>query len=411
VRDAFGAGFNETPWSETLRADFVKWRSSPKVYDGDDLPRWLDSMTYEELLVKHLGLDPAVARYADPILAGAAGGLGSDVISAQCAGQIGLPGTTNGRGGRIPSHKLSDTLGFISSFPGGNDGIMRHALKKLVPDAIAGQDFAGVLNGRVRFETLDRSTNPTRIRLGATVVRVTNLPNGSVEVVYHQGGRLHRTMAGAVVMANGAWTSQYIVADTPDSYRDAFTDFVRAPMLVVNVALKRWRFMYDLGLTAASYRDQLGFSCNIRQSMIVGDYRPALDPDKPTILTFYIPFERPGSPIKAQAAAARTEMLGTSYRDYERKIREQLVRLFGRAGFDPRADIGGVVLNRWGHAYVCPAPGFYFGRNGKPAAPDVLRQPIGHIAFANSELNGHQNWVDATGEGKRAVDQLLATPK
>jgi spermidine dehydrogenase len=408
VRDAFGAGFDDTPWPAKLRDDFRRWRSSPKVYDGNDLARWFDGMTYEELLVTHLGLDPAVARYADPILAGAAGGLGSDVISAQCAAQIGLPGTANGRaGGRAASHKLADTLPFGSSFPGGNDGIMRHVLKKLVPDAIAGQEFAGVLNGRVRFEALDRPSNPTRIRLGATVVRVTNMPNNSVEVVYHHGGKLHRTVGSGAVMANGAWTSQYIVADVPDSYRDAFTDFVRAPMLVVNVALKRWRPMYDLGITAASYRDQFGFSCNLRQSMVVGDYRPPLHPDRPTILTFYIPFERPGTPIKPQAAAARTEMLGTSYRDYELKIREQLVRLFGRAGFDPRADIAGVILNRWGHAYVCPAPGFYFGRNGKPAAPEVLRQPIGRVAFANSELNGHQNWRDATGEGKRAVEQLL----
>jgi spermidine dehydrogenase len=178
-------------------------------------------------------------------------------------------------------------------------------------------------------------------------------------------------------------------------------------MLVVNVALRRWRFMYDLGITAASYRDQFGFSCNLRQSMVVGDYRPQLHPDKPTILTFYIPFEKPGTPIKPQAAAARTEMLATSYRDYERRIREQLVRLFGRAGFNPRDDIAGIILNRWGHAYVCPAPGFYFGRSGKPAAPDVLRQKVGRIAFANAELNGHQNWVDATGEGKRAAEQLV----
>ena len=406
VRDAFGAGFDDTPWSEKLRADFLRWRSSPRIYEGDDLARWLDSMTYEDLLVRQLGLDRAVARYADPILAGAAGGLGSDVISAQCAAQIGLPGTANGPGGRVSSHKLADTLGFISSFPGGNDGIMRHVLKKLVPDAIDGEGFAGVLNGRIRFDALDRPANPTRVRLGATVVRVTNLPNGSVDVVYHRGGKLHRAVGGGAVMANGAWTSQYIVADLPDAYRDAFTDFVRAPMLVVNVALRRWRFMYDLGLTAASYRDLFGFSCNIRQSMVVGDYRPPLHPDKPTILTFYIPFERPGSSIKTQAAAARTEMLAAAYRDYEVRIREQLVRLFARAGFDPRSDIAGIVLNRWGHAYVCPAPGFYFGRNGKPAAPDVLRQPIGRIAFANSELNGHQNWLDATGEGKRAVEQL-----
>ena len=407
VRDAFGAGFDETPWSPQLRADFRRWRENPKVYDGTDLARWLDSMTYEELLVRHLGLDSAVARYADPILAGAAGGLGSDVISAQCAAQIGLPGTTNGRGGARGSHKLADMLPFASAFPGGNDGIMRHALKKLVPDAIAGEAFAGILNGRIRFEALDRRTNPTRIRLGATVVRVTNLAGNAVEVVYEKGGRLSKAVGAGVVMANGAWSSQYIVADVPGGYREAFADFVRAPMLVVNVALRRWRPMYELGITAASYRDRFGFSCNLRQSMVVGDYRPPLDPDKPTILTFYVPFERPGTPIKPQAVAARTEMLATSYRDYEMRIREQLVRLFGRAGFDPRADIAGVILNRWGHAYVCPAPGFYFGRNGKPAAPDVLRTPVGRVAFANAELNGHQNWRDATGEGKRAVEQLL----
>jgi spermidine dehydrogenase len=284
---------------------------------------------------------------------------------------------------------------------------MRHALKKLVPSAISGDGFVGVMNARVNFDALDARPNPTRIRLGATVVRVTNLPNGQVEVVYANDGTLHKTKGSGVVMANGAWSSQHIVADVPESHRDAFTDFVRAPMLVVNVALRRWRCMYDLGLTAASYRDKFGFTCNIRQSMVVGDYRPPLHPDRPTILTFYIPFEKPGTPLKPQAAAARTEMLATTYRDYEVKIREQLVRLFGRAGFDPRNDVAGIVLNRWGHAYVCPAPGFYFGRNGKPAAPDVLRQAVGRVAFANAELNGHQNWRDATGEGKRAVEQLL----
>ena len=132
-----------------------------------------------------------------------------------------------------------------------------------------------------------------------------------------------------------------------------------------------------------------------------------LHPDRPTILTFYVPFERPGPSLKEQAVAARTELLATSYRDYERKIREQLVRLFARGGFDPRNDIAGIILNRWGHAYVCPAPGFYFGRSGKPAAPDVLREPVGRITFANAELHGHQNWADATAEGKRAVEQLI----
>jgi spermidine dehydrogenase len=403
VRDAFGAGLKDTPWSETLRNDFLRWRSNPKIYDGPDLARWLDTMTYEELLVRELKIDPAVARYADPILAGAAGGLGSDVISAQCAAQIGLPGTGNGESA---SHKLADAT--LIAFPGGNDGITRHVLKKLSPNAIAGEGFAGVLNGTIRFEELDRKGNPTRIRLNATAVRVANRADGAVEVIYAKEGALHRTIAGGVVMAAGGWSSSYVVADASPEYREAFQDFVRAPMLVVNVALRNWRSLYDLGITAASYRDRFGFCCNLRQSMIVGDYRPPLHPDKPTLLTFYVPFERPGESLRRQAASARTDLLRTSYREYEVKIREQLMRLFARGGFDARRDVAGIVLNRWGHAYVCPAPGFYFGRNGKPAAPEVLRRLAGRIAFANADLHGHQNWADATAEGKRAVEQLFA---
>ena len=406
VKDAFGAGLKDTPWSESLRADFLRWRSNPKVYTGNQLPQWLDSMTYEQLLVRELKLDPEVARYADPILAGAAGGLGSDVISAMCAAQIGLPGTGNGAGQR--GYKLADTMASVSSFPGGNDGIMRHVLKKLVPASIDGEGFGGILNGKVRFGELDREGHATRVRLASTAIRVANRPDGSVDVIYNKGGKLLRARGGCVVMANGAWSSQYIVQDVGAEYREAFKDFVRAPMLVVNVALRNWRFMYDMGVTAASYRDRFGFSCNIRQSMVAGNYRPALDPSKPTLLTFYAPFERPGASLREQAIAARTEMLGTSYRDFETKIRDQLMRLFARGGFDARRDVAGIILNRWGHAYVCPAPGFYYGRDGKPAAPDVLRKPVGRIAFANSELHGHQNWRDATAEGKRAVEQLLA---
>jgi spermidine dehydrogenase len=404
VRDAFRTGLKDTPWSEKLRSDFLRWRSDPKVHEGDDLARWLDGMTYEELLVRELELDRAVARYADPILAGAAGGLGSDVISAQCAAQIGMPGTGNGE---HRPQALADVLSVVTAFPGGNDGIMRHALKKLSPHAIAGEGFAGILGGKIRFEELDRAGNKTRLRLSATAIRVANLPDGTVEVVYSHAGRLYRATARGVVMAGGAWSSQHVVQDLGPEHRQAFRDFVRAPMLVVNVALRRWRALYDLGITAASYRDRFGFCCNLRQSMVVGDYRPPLHPDKPTILTFYVPFERPGGPIGEQALSARNELLATSYREYETAVREQLMRLFARGGFDAREDVAGIILNRWGHAYVCPAPGFYFGRNGKPAAPDVLRRPAGRVTFANSELHGHQNWLDATAEGKRAVERLF----
>ena len=61
--------------------------------------------------------------------------------------------------------------------------------------------------------------------------------------------------------------------------------------------------------------------------------------------------------------------------------------MFGKQGFDGRRDIAGIILNRWGHAYLAPQPGFFFGKDGKPAPAELMRrQPFARIAFANSDL-------------------------
>ena len=208
-------------------------------------------------------------------------------------------------------------------------------------------------------------------------------------------------------MAGGSWLTRLVVRDLPEDYKLAYQNFHRSPLLVVNVALINWRFLYELGLTGGRWFDGFGFSCNIRQPMLVGSYRPPLDPDRPTILTFYVPFYYPGQPVHEQGVQGRHELFSTSYADYERQIREQMLRLFGSAGFDPRKDIAGIILNRWGHAYLDPQPGFYFGRDGKPAPRDVVRKRYARIAFAHSEMDGHQNWTGAVMEGRRATDQLL----
>ena len=45
-------------------------------------------------------------------------------------------------------------------------------------------------------------------------------------------------------------------------------------------------------------------------------------------------------------------------------------------------------------------------RDRERAAPDVLREPLGRVAFANSQLNGHQHYRIAMEEG-RAVRQVI----
>ena len=70
-------------------------------------------------------------------------------------------------------------------------------------------------------------------------------------------------------------------------------------------------------------------------------------------------------------------------------------------------DIAGIITNRWGHAYVVPQPGFYFGLNGKPAPWDAVRKGYGRVRFGHSGLTGFQLWDTACDEGERAARQVM----
>jgi spermidine dehydrogenase len=177
---------------------------------------------------------------------------------------------------------------------------------------------------------------------------------------------------------------------------------------VANVALTNWRFLHRLGITAAVWDPndaEFGYTCNIRNPMQVGAYQPPLDPDQPTILSFYTPFHHPGLPARTQVTQGRMELFNTSFPEYERRISAQMSRLFSSSGFRADRDVAGLILNRWGHAFSVPFAGFFGGASGT-APRDVIRQRYGRVAFAHSELNGWQHWGPAADEGRRAFTQL-----
>jgi spermidine dehydrogenase len=124
-------------------------------------------------------------------------------------------------------------------------------------------------------------------------------------------------------------------------------------------------------------------------------------------LTLKILYSQPGLTLAEQVQRGRMALFAASYRDYERKIREQFTEMFAQAGFNPRRDIAGIILNRWGHAYLSPQPGFFFGLAGKPAPRELVRRaPFGRIAFANSDLAGIMDHRASIIEAQRAVQQL-----
>ena len=398
VKDVWESGLESTPWSKEVQAAFQRVRS---IEGSKQTDQWLDTVTLKSYYEKNLGLPPEVIAFYDPIMASIIG-LGCDGISAYWGKYFDMPG--------FKRPDLYDA-GYLQSFPGGNAGIARHFVKKLNPEAIEGKSFEEILFGKINFAKLDHADKTVRMRLNSTVVGVEHISEMSnkehVQITYANGEVLSKLKAKAVVMASGGWVNRHVLKDMPDSYHSAYAKFGHSPVLVANVALTNWRFLERLGVAAALWNGGFGFTCNIRRPMIVDGQSQPLDPDKPIVMTFYAPIFKPGLSRKNQGIIGRAELLGTSFADYERQIREQMTAMFSAGGFDPVRDIAGIILNRWGHAYVNPDLGFMFGNNNELSAPDVIRQPYGRIAIGHSELRGHQYWNGAAGEGRRAVEALI----
>ena len=250
--------FADAPLSERERGDLNRWLTVGPDQVPDNVDQWLDSMTYQEYLEGVLGIDPSVTRHINPLIASGIG-LGADCVSAYSCMNIALPGF-NG----ISSY----SIGPRHSFPGGNAGFARHFLKRLIPEAIKGEDtFDDIIAEAFNNEAFDRQGNKVRMRLSATVVRVEHIAKDVVSVIYAKGDRLYRVRARGVVMAGGGWINRRVVRDMPKGHLDAYATFVHAPMLVANVAVNNFRFMYNAGITACMYEGDFGYECSIRKPM------------------------------------------------------------------------------------------------------------------------------------------------
>ena len=408
AREPLRNGFTNTPWPAPVQKEMDDY-----VHDRRDVlsgtpnaEAWLDSIHYSELLDK-LGYGPEVRRYTDPYIAVANFGVCGNAISAYAAMRLGLPGT------RIPQpeKKVHPDVGVVS-FPGGNATILRMMLARMLPDAVCGDgSVAAATFAPIDFSKLDRAGAPVRIRLSSTVINVSHEGNpaaaGHVIVTYVRDGSIRKLRARAVVMACGGWVNRNIVTDLPEAHAAAYKEFHYGPILTANVALRNWRFFDKLGFTSARWFEGLGWHVCVRRNVSFGSTKP-LTPDDPIVLTFYIPFLSPDLAPSAQGAAGRARVLATSYAEFEKQIRQQMSEMFSVGGFDARRDIAGIILNRWGHAYCAPQPGFFLGRDGSAPPNEVLRRPHGRIVFAHSELQGLMSMAYAMKEAHRGAGQALA---
>jgi spermidine dehydrogenase len=404
VIDPVRRNLEGAPLSDASRDDFLKvLRAETKPgferpkWDGDAISRALDAVTLEDHLMALYGVSRESVR---TFLSDEGGGFGlmPDALSAMT---------------RYAPDFLHPMEPGEQMFPDGNSGFARMIVKTLLPRAIGGPDtLEGVCRGPVDFTAFDRPGAPVRIRLSSLALSVKHdgdpMQAGTVSVGYRQGARVYRVRARSAILAGGSWTSRHIVRDLPPAHAEAYAQFHRSPAMIVNIAVRNWRFLERLGISGARWFEGVGSFLQMRRVPTFGAPYPAVDPDKPAVITLKVLFPTPGLSTEEQGHRGRAGMLATPFQEYERRIRAQFDDMFARAGFDNRRDIAGIILNRWGHAYVSPQVGWYYGIAGKPAPRDVLRgAPFGRLAFANTDLAGNMDHRSSILEADRAVGQLL----
>jgi spermidine dehydrogenase len=413
LMDPWGKDLEKAPISAKARAELAKFQSSgdsdphAPEYSGDAISRRLDTITLEDYMMERYGISRETIRTFLSPGEGGGYGLGPDALS----------GFTAYAADMLHPLDISDETG-TQMFPDGNGGIARLITKTLIPESIAGDlSLENVCRNAVNFTALDHAGSAARIRLDSTAVWVKHEgvkheggPEKSefVTIAYTRGGKTYRVNARAVVMAGGSWTTRHIVRDLSADRVQAYRQFCRTPCMMANVAVRNWRFLYKMGISGCQWFEGLGNYTQVRKLATCGADTPTIGPDSPIVLSVKVLYTYPGQPTEQQGHMGRAELISTPFLDYERQIRQQFTDMFAPSGFDAARDIAGIILNRWGHAYLSPAPGFFFGKDGKPAPGDVLRAaPFGRIAFANTDLSGVADHRSSIIEADRAVGQLL----
>lgn len=396
------------PLSDDQRRSLVALFEEPRdVLAGvpqDGRAQALATISYRDFLVRLWGLDPAVARiFTDRMYDFFA--IPGSLIPALGAASNGYPGFQ----GLGPLREDgSEYEPYIHHFPDGNASLARLMVRQLIPEAAAGSTMEDIVSARFDYGRLDLPGQPARLRLSSTVVQMSN-GAGTVDIVYERGGALRKVRCRDAIFAGYLSMLPYVLADAPAPQRALMSQAVRAPLIYVNVALRRWDAWVKTG--AHLINNPLGFYklAKLDYPVSLGSYRFARSPGEPIVAHLsHIPHPL-RDPVDRVAAlkAARYDAYKRPFSDYEAALRDELGRMLGAGGFDADRDIAAITVNRWGHGYAYePTP------LTDPDATDeqiqAARAPVGRISIAGTDTARTAYAHAAIDEAHRAAAEVAA---
>jgi len=412
----------KTPFNETVRRDILRIERAKIDYlhglTSAEKKDRLSRISYRDFLLNIAKVESGVIPFYQTRTNGE-WGVGIDAEPALDCWALGLPGFQGLQlePGAAP-HMSYSAAGYANGgsdrfhFPDGNASIARLLVRALIPSALPGNSVEDIVTARVRYDRLDADNSPIRIRLNSTAVRVRNAadPNTSreVEVTYATGKRVFSLRAGACVLACWNMTIPYLCPDLPDKQKEALHYLVKVPLVYTSVGLRNWISFQKLGISNINAPGAYWNSVRLNWPVNIGDYRSPRSAQEPILLHLSRTPCKPGLPAREQHKAGRMQLLVTTFETFERKIRDQLVRMLAAGGFDPALDIEAITVNRWPHGYAYEYNPLFDPEWPEGQQPHVLgRKRFGRITIANSD-SGATAYTDvAIDQAYRAVNELL----
>jgi spermidine dehydrogenase len=431
-RDMLVDGVGKRPWSEVLaqaplsaaaRQDIARIEEGHVDYmpglSSDEKKARLSRMSYRDYLAKVAKVDAGVLPFYQALSLDE-WGVGIDAVSAldiwgfgYTMGFQGLnlaPGSAPHMGNTAAGY--ADGGSYTFHFPDGNASIARLLVRNLVPAAVPGDSAADVVTSKVDYGQLDRAGQTVRIRLSSIVVGARNIgaPAASqgVELAYARFGNLVRVRARDCVLAGYNMMIPYICPDMPQAQKQALHYLVKIPLVYTSVALTNWRALKTLGVQEVYAPGSYHAMLKLNQVVDIGGYRSVRSPDEPVLLRMTRVPCHPGLDERSQHRLGHAELLATSFATFEHNIRDQLGRMFGKAGFDPARDITAITVNRWPHGYAYEYNPLFDPDWAPGQAPhEIGRARFGRIAIANSDSGAAAYTDSAIDQAHRAVAELL----
>jgi spermidine dehydrogenase len=414
-----------TPLSPEVQRDIVRLEEVKVDYmpglASDAKKDRLSRMSYKDFLLNIVKVRPDVIPFYQVRTHGLFG-VGIDAVNAlDCWGMNypgfqGMniaPGATL-RMGFTPRGEATPKPEYFFHFPDGNASIARMLVRSLIPASSPGHTAEDIVTAKFDYSRLDKSDSPVRIRLSSTVVRARNAGDPAsakeVEVAYIRDQQLYNVRGKGVVMACWNMMIPYLCAELPEKQKEALEYGVKIPLVYTTVAVRNWTSFKKLGIRNVSTPGMYHYGVNLEEPTTIGDYHAApKSPQDPALLRMTRTPCKPGLSERDQHRAGHVDLFSTSFETFERKIRDQLVRILEPGGFDPARDIAAITVNRWPHGYA-----YEYNYLFDPEWPDgqqpcqIARWRFGRIAIANSDAAAAAYTDQAMDQAYRAVGELMA---